>query len=99
MVKNLPANEGDVCETSGSGRSPGEGNGNPLQVSCLEHPIGREAWPATVHGVSKRVRRDLANKQQQLLLTLFTASFQASRVREGPVKYNVQSFQLHRNVI
>ena len=37
----------------GSGRSPGEGNGNPLQSCCLENPIDREAWWATVHGVGK----------------------------------------------
>ena len=37
----------------GSGRSPGEGNGNPLQYSCLENPMDREAWQATVHGVAK----------------------------------------------
>ena len=52
-VKNLPANEADKGASSGSGRSPGEGNGNPLQDFCQEHPMGREAWPATVHGVSK----------------------------------------------
>ena len=37
----------------GSGRSPGEGNGNPLQYSCLENPMGRGAWQATVHEVAK----------------------------------------------
>ena len=45
----------------GSGRSPEEGNGNPLQYSCLENPKERGAWQATVHGVS-RVRQDLATK-------------------------------------
>ena len=44
-----------------SGRSPGEGNGNPLQYSCLENPMDRVAWWATVHGVS-RVRHGLATK-------------------------------------
>ena len=56
MVKNLPANVGDVKDVGsspGSGRSPGEGNGNPLQYSCLENPMDRGAWWATVHGVSK----------------------------------------------
>ena len=37
----------------GSGRSPGEGNGNPLQYTCLENPVDREAWWATVHGVAE----------------------------------------------
>ena len=52
-VKNLPANIGDVGSDPGSGRSPGEGNGNPLQDSCLENPVDRGAWQATVHGVVK----------------------------------------------
>ena len=52
VVKNLPANA-DVDSIPGSGRSPGEGNGNPLQYSCLENPMDREAWRATVHGVAR----------------------------------------------
>ena len=44
---------GDLGSNSGSGRSPGEGNGNPLQYSCLENPMDREAWWATVHVVAK----------------------------------------------
>jgi len=54
--KNLPANAGDTREVSlipGSGRSPGEGNGNPLQYSCLENSINRGAWQVTVHGATK----------------------------------------------
>ena len=56
VVKNLPANAGDGRDSSsipGSGRSPGIGNGNPLQYSFLENPMGRGAWWAAVHGVSK----------------------------------------------
>ena len=53
MVKNLPANAGEVGSMPGSGRSPGEGNGNPLQYSCLENPMDRGAWGATVHGVTE----------------------------------------------
>ena len=53
VVKNLPANTGDVGLINGSGRSPGEGNGNPLQYSCLKNPRERGAWWATIHGVSK----------------------------------------------
>ena len=56
MVKNPLANVGgarDMGLIPGSGRSPGVGNGNPLQYSCLENSIDREAWPATVHGVTK----------------------------------------------
>ena len=63
-VKNLPANAGDPGLIPGSGGSPREGNGNPLQYSCLGNPMGRGAWRATVHGVA-RVGHDLANKQPQ----------------------------------
>ena len=53
MVKNPPANAGNEGLTPGSGRFPGEGNGNPLQYSCLGNPRDRGAWWATVHGVTK----------------------------------------------
>ena len=55
VVKNPSANAGDTGLIPGSGRSPGRGNGNPLQYSCLENPMDRGAWRATVHGV-QRVR-------------------------------------------
>ena len=56
VVKNPPANAGDAKDMSsipGLGRSPGEGNGNPLQYSFLENPMDRGAWWAMVHGVAK----------------------------------------------
>ena len=53
VVKNPPANGGDSGLIPGSGRSPGEGNGNSLQYSCLGNPMDRRAWQATVHGVAK----------------------------------------------
>ena len=59
MVINLPAKAGDTGSIPRSGRSAGEGNGNPLQYSCLENPMDRGAWQATVHGVT-RVRHNLA---------------------------------------
>ena len=52
-VKNLLANAGDAGSILGSGRSPGGGHGNLLQYSCLENPMDRGAWWATVHGVPK----------------------------------------------
>ena len=55
MVKNPPANAGDVGSIPGSGRSPGEGNGNPLQCCCLENLMDIGAWQATVHGVAKEL--------------------------------------------
>ena len=56
LVKNLPANAGDIRDSGsipGSGRSPGEEHGNPLQYSCLENPMDRGAWWATVSGVTE----------------------------------------------
>ena len=56
MVKNLPANAEDIREAvpiPGSGRFPGGGHGNPLQYSCLENPMDRGAWQATVQRVTK----------------------------------------------
>ena len=50
-------NAGDRASVPGSGRSPGEGNGNPLQYSCLENPMDGEDWWATVHGVAKSQTR------------------------------------------
>ena len=64
MVKNQADNEGDIRDISdirevgsipGSGRAPGEENGNPLQYSCLENPMDRGAWQATVHVVTKEL--------------------------------------------
>ena len=56
VVKNPPGNAGDTGDAGsvpGSGRSPGEGNGNPLQDSCLENPMDRGVWWATVHRAAK----------------------------------------------
>ena len=52
-VKNLPASAGNLGSIPGWGRSPGEGNGNPFQYSCLGNPMDRGAWRATVHSVMK----------------------------------------------
>ena len=60
VVKNLPANAGDIRDVGSSpglGRSSGGEHGNPLQYSCLENPVNRGAWKATVHGVAKSRRR------------------------------------------
>ena len=51
--KESACSAGDAGSIPGSGRSPGEGNGNPLQYSCLENPMDKEAWWAAVHGVTK----------------------------------------------
>ena len=70
MVKNTPASTGDARDVgliSGLGRSPGVGNGNPLQYSCLENPMDRGAWRATAHGVAKK-----SDTTEQLTLSLST---------------------------
>jgi len=53
VVRNPPAKVGAAGSIPGMGRSSGEGNGNPLQYSCLGNPMDREAWQATVHGITK----------------------------------------------
>ena len=53
MIKKPPTNAGEESLTPGSETSFGEGNGNPLQYSCLGNPMDREDWQATIHGVAK----------------------------------------------
>ena len=67
LVKNPPANAGDKGSTAGLGRPPGEGNGDPLQDSCLENPMDRAALAGYSPRGRKRVRRDLMTKQQGVI--------------------------------
>jgi len=67
--KESACNAGKLGLIPGSGRSPGEGNGNPLQYSCLENPMDRRAWQATVHGVT-RVGHNLVTKERDVFLEL-----------------------------
>ena len=84
-VKASASNVGDLGSIPGSGRSPGEGNGNPLQYSCLENPKDGGAWWATVHGVAKS-RTPLSNltftftamESQRGAKLLYTCSVQIS---------------------
>ena len=57
VVKNLPTNSGDECSVPILGRSSGEGNGNPLQYSCLDNSMDKGGWQATSHGVAKSQTR------------------------------------------
>ena len=66
--KESACNAGEAGLSFGSKRSPGEGNGNPLQYSCLENPMDREAWGATVYGVA-RVGHNLATKPPLVVAT------------------------------
>ena len=85
IVENLPTNAGDVSLVFGSGRSPGERNGYPLQYSCLENFMDRRAWRAAVHGVAKSQTwlsdSSLAqHKQQWRLQDAFGFRIQISKV-------------------
>ena len=67
LVKNPPADSGEAKDAGlipGSGSFPGEGNGNPLQHSCLENSMDRGTWWATVHGVHKGLKGDFTKQQQ-----------------------------------
>jgi len=64
LSKESACKKGDSGSILWSGRSPGEGNGNPLQCYCPENPMDRGAWQATVHGVT-RVGHDLATKERE----------------------------------
>ena len=79
VVKNLPASGVDAGLIPGSGRSPGEGNGNPLQYSCLKNSMDRGAWWATVHGVTKMTEQRSAHgtyslKEEKISLLLLELS-------------------------
>ena len=67
--KESACNVGDMGSIPGSGRSIGDGNGNPLQYSCLGNPMDRRAWQAILHGVS-RVRHDLVTKTPKLFIPI-----------------------------
>ena len=64
VLNNVPVYVGDASSIPGSERFPEEGNGNPLQYSCLKNPTDRGTWCSTIHGIT-RVGHDLVIKQQQ----------------------------------
>ena len=84
MVKNPPAIQGS---TPGPGRSPGEGNGDPLQYSCLEYPMDRGAWQATVHGVAKE------SDTTEYLLSSHLLHFHSTTLRDKILSFYTSSFQ------
>ena len=69
-VKASASNAGDPGLIPEQGRSPGEGNGNPLQYSCLENPMKRGAWKATVHGVTESDTTKVTQQQQQQAMNI-----------------------------
>ena len=74
MVRNTTANAGGVGLIPGSGRFPGEGNGNLLQYSCLEDHMDRGAWRAIVHGSHKKVIHDLAKQRYSIIFLSISTS-------------------------
>ena len=72
--KASACNAGDLVSIPGSGRSPGEGNSNPLQYSCLENPMDGEAWYAMVHGVAKSQTK----LSDSTFFHLYTIKYQSS---------------------
>ena len=90
-VKTSACSVGDLGSIPGLGRSPGEGNGNPLQNSCLENPMDGGAWWATVHG-SQRVRHDWATS-----LHFFTTT--ATREAPNPLRPGYKLCVPHSNLI
>ena len=106
-VKNPPANAGDMRDTGsspGSGRSPGGGHSNPLQYSCLEHPMDRGAWQATVHGVAKsRTWLKQLSRHTHIQILVYTHR-DAQRIwGKPPNQCNLQTFtllqsHLHQNL-
>ena len=80
LVKNLPANTGDAGLIPGSGRAPGERNGNSLQYSCLRNPMDRGAWWVTVYGVAKsniwlsNLKKEKGNYLHRIYIILGTTS-------------------------
>ena len=89
MAKDPPANAGDIRDVDlifGSGRSPGGGHGNPLEYSCLENPMDREAWRLTVHRVAsvglKRLGTQAVQKNQVFLYSLFKIFFSVNKLSQ-----------------
>ena len=93
VVRNPPTNAGyiiDMGSVPALGRSPGGGNGNPLQYSCLENPMDRGAWWATVHGVAKSWTR-LKQLSTHALFTQIKHKKNKYKNKEGIFSFTVQS--------
>ena len=99
VVKNSPDNAGDKRDTGsipGLERSPGEGNGNPLQYSCLENPMDRGAWRATVHGVAKSWSQLKQLRSSIMPLIIFNVFLQSNVLEINfLVCYNIISASLY----
>ena len=96
VIKNPPANSGDLGLIPGWGRSPGEGNGDPLQYSCPENPKDRGAWRLQPMG-SKRVGHNLATKQQQRVYD-FSSVAQSCPALCDPTDCSTPGFPVHHQI-
>ena len=93
--KESACNAGDPGSISGSGRSLGEGNGNPLQYSCLGNPMDREAWQATAHGVRKN-RTQLSDQQCQFQTLCMDKTLQSKIYISFSFSSGIKQFILSR---
>ena len=91
VVKNSLANAGDTTSIPGLGRSPEEGNGNPLQYSCLGNPMNRGTWRATVHGVTKE--SDTTKRLQHAAAA--AKSLQSYLTLRDPMDYSLPGSSVH----
>ena len=98
MIKYLPANAGDTIDTiPGSGRSPGGGNGNLLQYSCLENPMDRGAWQAIVHGITKSQMQLSMHTYHYAVFTYMLYLYTYAIFIDGPVFLNILQTPLEQN--
>ena len=103
--KDFACSAADLGWILGLGRSPGEGHGSPLQYSCLENPMDREAWWATVHGVTKSMTEGLTlslftfSKENKDAI-FFLSSHNSLNILHGPLRPRLRSciLDLRRNV-
>ena len=97
VVKNPPTMQRtlvpEVSSIPGSGRSPREGNGNPLQYSCLRNPMVRGAWQATVHGVAKHTHTHMHTQKLLIWKLFFLTSFCLSNFYLHFSKYVLSSYR------
>ena len=89
VVKNQPGNAGDSGSICRLGRSPGEGNGNPLRYSCLENPMDKGTWRVAVHGVAKNWTRP-SDWACNIILTNKSYFLSVASVLTSPTAKNVQ---------
>ena len=94
MVKSPPANAGHAASISGSGRSPGEGNDNPLQYSCLRNSMDRGAWQATVHGVKKELVTTQQLNNNNLKWITWQKSLKDTKLYSMRIIFSISTFLL-----